>query len=224
MSKIQIQSRTWISSLHDLLSTGRHLLYASFVTCLKSNSCTALTTQYIAGKSFFNLHALNTTALQLKLFITGLVTSSGRSALPSANHSQGQRQTSQSLSAFDRRKGDPQCHSGTIPAPASAKPTFRMSSLWPDDYAYRDRSTQQRRKDKWTTDNVLSSVIVYSLSDHEIQVQICSAILPEHYETENIADVSHCPVGCSNLPHKVPGLQRLPFDVVRDNQLPYSYI
>jgi hypothetical protein len=39
-------------------------------------------------------------------------------------------------------------------------------------------------------------------------------VLPEHYESENITGVSHCPVGCSNLPHKVPGLQRLPFDVV----------
>jgi hypothetical protein len=101
-----------------------------------------------------------------------------------------------------------------IPAPASAKPTFRVSSSGPDDYAYRDRSTEQRRKDKLTTGVVLLSVIVYSLSDHKIPVQIRSAILPEHYESGNIAGVSHCPVGCSKVPHKVPGLQRIPFDVV----------
>ena len=85
-------------------------------------------TQYMAGKSFFNLHALNTTALQLKLFLSGLVTSSGLSALPSANHSHGQLQISQSPSALVRRKGEAQSHSGMIPAPGSAKPAFRMSS------------------------------------------------------------------------------------------------
>jgi hypothetical protein len=125
-----------------LLSTGRQLLYVSFVTSLKSNSCTALTTLYTTQKSFFNLHALNNSALQPKSFLTGLITSNGRSAIPSANHSQGLLQNSQSLPALDRRKGEPQSQSGKIPAPAATKPEFRMSSSWPGDYAFWDTSTQ----------------------------------------------------------------------------------
>jgi hypothetical protein len=37
-------------SLHDLLSTGRHLLDFSFITSLKSNLCTTLTTLNTAEK------------------------------------------------------------------------------------------------------------------------------------------------------------------------------
>ena len=44
-------------------------------------------------------------------------------------------------------------------------------------------------------DNYPCSVIVYSLSDHEVHVHICSTILPERYDSENIAGVSHWTFG-----------------------------
>ena len=54
--------------------------------------------------NFIVLHAQNTTALQPKLFLTGLhqllVTSKGRSILPSPNHCQGQLKIRQSVSIF----------------------------------------------------------------------------------------------------------------------------
>jgi hypothetical protein len=112
--------------VHDLLSTGRSLLYVSFVTNLKSNSCSALTTLYTTQKSFFTLHALNNSAIQLKLFLTGLVTSKGRSGHLCSNHCQRQIQKSHSLSALNRRKGEPQSHSRRIPAPKLSLPNLHF--------------------------------------------------------------------------------------------------
>jgi len=51
-------------SLHDFLSTGHHLLVVSFITSLKSNVCTALTTWNTAVNNCFILHAQDTTALE----------------------------------------------------------------------------------------------------------------------------------------------------------------
>jgi len=59
-------------SLRDLLSTGRHLLTVSFVTSLKSNLCTALTTRNITGNECINSHAQNTTVLLTHVFWTGI--------------------------------------------------------------------------------------------------------------------------------------------------------
>ena len=127
-------------SLHDLLSTDRRLLYVSFITSLKSNSYTALTIHNTTEMSFITLHAQNTTALQLKVLLTGMpvlmVISHGRSALPSANHCHGQLQTSQPLSVLDRQMGEHQSHSERTSAPTPApspghaptKPIFRMSN------------------------------------------------------------------------------------------------
>ena len=51
-------------TLHDFLSTGHHLLVVSFITTLKSDICTALTTWNTAVNNCIILHAQNTTALQ----------------------------------------------------------------------------------------------------------------------------------------------------------------
>ena len=81
-------------SLHDILSTCRHLLGVPFVEKLKSNLRTALTTHNATEYNWVILQAQNTTALQPIVFLTGihrlLVTSKGRSASPSAYHCQGQ--------------------------------------------------------------------------------------------------------------------------------------
>jgi hypothetical protein len=70
-------------SLHDLLSTGHHLLGVSFTTSLKRNLCTALSKQNTTENNCIISHAQNTTALQPNVFLTGihllLVTSKGRS-------------------------------------------------------------------------------------------------------------------------------------------------
>jgi hypothetical protein len=44
-------------SLHDLLYTGRHWLDLSFITSLKSNLCTVLTTQNAIENNCINSHA-----------------------------------------------------------------------------------------------------------------------------------------------------------------------
>jgi hypothetical protein len=94
---IQILSKTWLS-LHDL-STDHHLLSVSFITSLKSNLCTALSTH---NTNRIISHAQNTTARQLNVFLAGmhrlLVTNKGGSAFPSTNNCQGQLQTPQSVS------------------------------------------------------------------------------------------------------------------------------
>jgi hypothetical protein len=88
-------------SLHDLLSTGHHSLRIPFTTNVQPNLCPALTTQNTTEHNCIILHAQNTTALQLDLFLTGihqsLVTNKEVSAFPSANHCQGQLQSLQSL-------------------------------------------------------------------------------------------------------------------------------
>ena len=43
-------------SLHDFLSTGHHLLVVSFITSLKSNVCTALTTWNTAVNVLSYMH------------------------------------------------------------------------------------------------------------------------------------------------------------------------
>jgi hypothetical protein len=94
-------------SLHDLLSTGRHLIRVSFVTRLKSNLCAALNTQNTTGNNF-NSHAQNTTALHSILFLTEIHrspdTNKWRPAFRSASKWQGQLQTPQSVSAPPRLK------------------------------------------------------------------------------------------------------------------------
>ena len=92
-------------SLHDLPSTGRRLLEASFLTSLKSNLWTALTTRnttkiillykylththtHTHGRT--RTHTQNTTALQpnvlLNVIYQLLVTSKGRSTFPASNN------------------------------------------------------------------------------------------------------------------------------------------
>jgi hypothetical protein len=60
-----------VLSLHDVLPTGRHMLKVSFIISLKPNSCTAVTTQNTIENKHVILHALNTVALQARLFLTG---------------------------------------------------------------------------------------------------------------------------------------------------------
>ena len=89
-------------SPHDLLSTGRRLLGLSFITSLKSNSCTVLTRYSTTENKFIILQAQNTTVLQPNALLTGLhglvFISKGRSTFPSANNSPVPMQTPQSLS------------------------------------------------------------------------------------------------------------------------------
>ena len=88
-------------SLHDLPSTGRRLLGVSFITSLKSNLWTALTTQNTTKIIVLTLslshthththtHTQNTTALQLNVLLNVicqlLVTSKGRSTFPNSNN------------------------------------------------------------------------------------------------------------------------------------------
>ena len=89
-------------TLHDFLSTGHHLLVVSFITSLKSNICTALTTWNTAVNNCIILHAQNTTALQTCIFELeytnqSLFTSEGQPVFRNAGHCQCQLQTSQSL-------------------------------------------------------------------------------------------------------------------------------
>lgn len=82
-------------SLHDSFSTGRHLLGVSFITGLKL-ICTAPTTQHYRKCPYY-LKYKNATALQPKVFLTGLlrflVTIKWRSAFQRANHWQSQLQS-----------------------------------------------------------------------------------------------------------------------------------
>jgi hypothetical protein len=82
-------------SLHDRLSTGHHVLGVLFMTSLKSNLCTLPITRNTTGHNCIISHAQNTTALRPVVLLTViyrlLVTNS-------ANHCQGQLQTSQSAS------------------------------------------------------------------------------------------------------------------------------
>ena len=57
-------------SLHYILPTGGHLFNVSFITSLKSNLCTALTTRNSTGNNCVTSHAQNTTAFQLHVFVT----------------------------------------------------------------------------------------------------------------------------------------------------------
>jgi hypothetical protein len=68
---IQIISKIYASILRDLLITGRHLLGVLFVTSLKSNLRTALTTQNTTENNCIISHSQNTTALQPNVFLTG---------------------------------------------------------------------------------------------------------------------------------------------------------
>jgi len=53
-------------SLHDLLSTGLQFLGVWFITRLKSNLRTALTTEN--KKNYIDVHAQNTTAFKFNTF------------------------------------------------------------------------------------------------------------------------------------------------------------
>jgi hypothetical protein len=55
-------------STHDRLSTVYHLLGVSFMTCAKSNLCTALTTQNTKEKNCIIPHAQHTIAIRDKCF------------------------------------------------------------------------------------------------------------------------------------------------------------
>ena len=80
-------------SLHDL-SPGRHLLGDSFRTSLKSNLCTAATTQNTTEQKCIVRQTNKVTALQPHVFLTELsrllVTNKGGSPFPSAKTFQGQ--------------------------------------------------------------------------------------------------------------------------------------
>jgi hypothetical protein len=91
-------------SMHDLLSTGRHLLGVSLITTLKSHFCTAVPTQNATENSCNISYAQNTTAPQPYVFLTGirrlLLTNKGRSAVPSVKNFQGQLRSLQSVSVL----------------------------------------------------------------------------------------------------------------------------
>ena len=59
-------------SLHDLLYTGRHLLSVSFITSLKPNLCTALTTQNTTENNYIISRVQNATALRPNVFLIGI--------------------------------------------------------------------------------------------------------------------------------------------------------
>jgi hypothetical protein len=88
-------------SLRYILPTGGHLLDVSFITSLKSNLCTALTTRNSTGNNCVTWHAQNTTAFQPNVFVTViyqlLFASNGYMDFPSLDYSQGQLQTPQLL-------------------------------------------------------------------------------------------------------------------------------
>jgi hypothetical protein len=85
---------------HESLS--QHDVVFPFITGIKSNLCTALISQNNAENSCIISHAQNTTVLHCNVLLMGIhrlpITNKGRSPFPSANHSQGQPQTPQSLS------------------------------------------------------------------------------------------------------------------------------
>jgi hypothetical protein len=100
-------SKTWVCvtvwpSLH-----WSPLLGFTFVTGLKSNLRTPLTTRNSTEHNCIISHAQNTSSLQANAFLTGLyqlmVTNKARSAFPSTNHYQGQMQTPQSVSVLQWR-------------------------------------------------------------------------------------------------------------------------
>jgi hypothetical protein len=76
-------------SLLGIVSTGWRLLGVPFVTVLKSNLCTAVTTQNTTENNCTMSQEQNTTALQPDVFSTGvhrlLVTNTGPSGFSSAN-------------------------------------------------------------------------------------------------------------------------------------------
>jgi hypothetical protein len=84
------------------ITARRILFFFLFITSLKSNLCTALTTQNTTKNNCINSHAQNTTALEFYLFLTRihrlLVTNKTLSPFPSANCCQSELQTPQSLS------------------------------------------------------------------------------------------------------------------------------
>jgi len=65
-------------SLNDLNTACRHYVGVSFITSLKSNLCTALTTQNTTGKNCIISGAQNTTALQNNVFTSATGRSNGR--------------------------------------------------------------------------------------------------------------------------------------------------
>lgn len=95
------QKRESHQLLHDILSTGRSLLGVSFITRLKSNLCTSITTQNTTRNNYVITHTQNTTAFQPSLFFKlenlGYWSHAGVSPLASTN-CQGQPQTPQSVS------------------------------------------------------------------------------------------------------------------------------
>jgi hypothetical protein len=91
-------------SLRDFRSTGRHLSGVSFITSLKSDICTGLTTQNTTENKCIISHAQTTTAIQSHVFFNVihrlLATGKGGSDFLRANHCQGQLQTPQSKSVL----------------------------------------------------------------------------------------------------------------------------
>lgn len=97
---IQILSKTWVVcvSFHDLLSISHCLLGVSFISNLKSSSCTALATYNTTENiNCIILHSKDTTALRPIVFLIGMrqwvFKSKRQSASPSTNHCHGQPQT-----------------------------------------------------------------------------------------------------------------------------------
>jgi hypothetical protein len=104
-TRVDIRGRTYIPrtcqkcesvSLHDLLSTGRHLLGVSFKTSLKTNLRIVLTTYNTTENKCITSNAQNTTAFQPSVFLAGihqsLVANKCRSDFPRANNCQGRQQ------------------------------------------------------------------------------------------------------------------------------------
>jgi hypothetical protein len=102
--RVSILSKQRSLFLHDLLSTGLHLLDVSFVTSLKSHLRTNHVEHY--KNNCITSHAKNTTAIQSNTFLNEihqlLFTNKGRSGFHSANICQGQLQTPQSVSVLNQ--------------------------------------------------------------------------------------------------------------------------
>jgi hypothetical protein len=74
-------------------NAGSRLLDISFITIIKPNLCTAVTTQNTTQKNYIISHPKNMAALQPDVFLNG-------TALPSANNCQSQLQTPQSVTVL----------------------------------------------------------------------------------------------------------------------------
>ena len=86
------------------ITAGRRFFVCLFVTSLKSNLGTVLTTYDTAENNCVISHAQNTTAFEPSELLTGIhrvpVTNKGRLGFSSTDNSQGQLQTPRSISVI----------------------------------------------------------------------------------------------------------------------------